>query len=379
MPRTLPWLVHHGNARQAPQDSTPRKRVKRERTPDDDTTPTRPPKTPEKRDFFRSSQTPPSSPARQCPPQVFLIEGLNHDDAWVMVEDEFYAVAQSYTQHLHYAEYIRRKKEAKTRSKDAIDGIQRPTDGRTALPQDIKRRKEAEALDVRQQAGLAQIEPSVQGRDDSDDDDDRFAGTHLHSLMASPRKSRSLVDAQGLKSATRAAAGYRQAAGAAGAEDRPVENHSVHRAAMDHVVDIDEETASETDDLNGETASDDDENDDDLDGLVSAANMAPVRHAPFSTAKARPHAWRKSQEPGQTTRVQQAALGTQAGSRFKSRIQSLFDDLDELPEPSESPSSSASRETANLPDINQVNTREPAKDTPRSKGSHFHNVPTFLL
>ena len=35
--------------------------------------------------------------------------GLNADDIYVMVEDEFLATAQLYTQHLHQAEYQRLK------------------------------------------------------------------------------------------------------------------------------------------------------------------------------------------------------------------------------------------------------------------------------
>jgi hypothetical protein len=146
-----------------------------------------------------------------------------------MVEDEFYTIAQSFTQHLHYAEYIRRKKEAKAQSTEALNDIQRPTDGRTQLPKEAVRRKEAEALAARQKAGLAHLEEPEAEKNDSDDDD-TWAGTHLHGLLTSPRKSRSLVGAHAMKSSTRAAAGFRQAAGAN--SDRAAASVPFSRAAV---------------------------------------------------------------------------------------------------------------------------------------------------
>ena len=125
-----------------------------------------------------------------------------------MVEDEFYAVAQTFTQHLHHAEYLRRRKQVKAENAAGIVEIERPTDGRTPLPNEVERKREAEALRERQKAGLAQIgDGGVDGRDE-DEDDERWAGTHLHGLMTSPRKVRSLVGAHAPKSCTRAAAGF---------------------------------------------------------------------------------------------------------------------------------------------------------------------------
>ncbi|KAJ5488780.1 hypothetical protein N7539_003670 [Penicillium diatomitis] len=339
MPRTLPWLIHKGNASPVKQQSRPRKRAKRECTPVDDddndnATSRGPPKTPEKRDFFRSSQTPPSSPARQCPPQEFLLEGLDHDDAWIMVEDEFYAIALSFTQHLHYAEYIRRKKEARSRGTQGLNNLQRPTDGRTALPKESERKKEAESLHARQQAGLADIKPLEEDLDD--DDDTTWAGTHLHGLMTSPRKSRSLMGVYGVKSATRAAAGYKQAGGSGGRAaggDLPRERVSKQRAATDKMADLDGETASDTDDLNGDTDPGEEteggEDDDDLEELAPAQ----YERSTVSTSKSivRPD----RQEMDNAVQVQRVAPAVQTSSRFRSRVQSLFDDLDGLPEPSQ--------------------------------------------
>jgi hypothetical protein len=41
-------------------------------------------------------------------------EGYDADDIFMIVEDEFQTVAQSFTHHLHHAEYVRMKKKART-------------------------------------------------------------------------------------------------------------------------------------------------------------------------------------------------------------------------------------------------------------------------
>lgn len=90
MPRTLPWLLDQKPEARVKSEPTPRKRVKREVDSDPDRTPRRPPSPSEKRDFFRScsffnlpdalahmctdltsfsAQSPPTSPARPCPPE----------------------------------------------------------------------------------------------------------------------------------------------------------------------------------------------------------------------------------------------------------------------------------------------------------------------
>ncbi len=136
-----------------------------------------------------------------------------------MVEDEFYSVAQSFTQHLHYAEYIRRKKEAKAKNADTIADIARPTDGGTPMSDEIKKKYAAEDLKTRQKEGIdgALGKQAGDGRDEDAGDDfeaeNSWAGTHLQDLMLSPRRVRSLVGLQKVKSSTRAAAGFSQSSG----------------------------------------------------------------------------------------------------------------------------------------------------------------------
>lgn len=139
---------------------------------------------------------------------------------YIMVEDEFYAIAQQFTRHLHHAEYVRRKKQAKKMSASVLRDMERPTDGTTRMSSATLKRKESERLHERQRKGL---EPAVRRPEDSDDDsaeevevedeeeereDDPWYGTSLHTFMTSPRKNRSLVGLEKIRSKTRAAAGF---------------------------------------------------------------------------------------------------------------------------------------------------------------------------
>ncbi|KAJ5337984.1 hypothetical protein N7452_004712 [Penicillium brevicompactum] len=331
MPRVLPWQ-RSGTETSAKKEATPRKRVKTESELGRDLTLRNPPISPSKRDFFRSSQSPPSSPIKQCPPQEFLIPGFDRDDMWVMVEDEFYAVAQTYTQHLHYAEYRRRRKEVKERHSTLAAEIERPTDERTPLPREVERRKENEAFRERQKVGLAQVanEPANKAGDDGDDgdDDQLWAGTHLQDFMSSPPKSRSLFGLQSRKSTTRAAAGFGQVPVAAGGRARVNSTGSFTSASRRpdiEAIEIDEETASDSDD--------------DLD-LEAHQVMAPpprrtqsaVQHKSTPRPHGQSHLRNTPTSDVKTTPLIARPISTPG---FKSRMQSLFDDLDDLPEPSE--------------------------------------------
>ena len=68
---------------------------------------------------------------------------------------KFYAVAQTFTQHLHHAEYLRRIKQVKLENANAIDDIARPTDGKVIMQKEKQRQKESEVLSAQQRAGLS--------------------------------------------------------------------------------------------------------------------------------------------------------------------------------------------------------------------------------
>lgn len=294
-----------------------------------------------------------------------------------MVEDEFYTIAQSFTQHLHYAEYVRRKKEAKNRTTEP----ERPTDGRTSMPKSVQRKKEAEALHSRQKDGLAQIEGNGGNQDPSDDeDDDTWAGTHLHGLMTSPRKSRSLVGVQGVKSSTRAAAGFGQVpssqATVRNLASSPPPIPPPSRAAQSHIVELDISTASEDDD------------DDDLDRYVSPIVRPPNRRPASSpkrsvmdqnrTPKPRPRPQKVETvmpEPSSQRNTQRSKTPKVEGG-FRSKMDMFFDDFDKLPEPSESDST-----ISNGPNDTKPETSTPRKtdgDHEQSK-SRYKDVPTFIV
>lgn len=124
-----------------------------------------------------------------------MIEGFAHDDRYRMVEDEFLAMANDFTKHLHAAEYQRLKALASTRNAGMIRTISRPVTGRMSDP--VKRRRSALALAASQRKGLRNSLRKRKDRDDSDSDDDDddddgelpWAGTSLQGLMESPRKA----------------------------------------------------------------------------------------------------------------------------------------------------------------------------------------------
>jgi hypothetical protein len=288
----------------------------------------------------------------------FLLDGIERDDGWVMVEDEFYAVAQTFTQHLHYAEYLRRRKEVKAENAALLGVIERPTDGHTPLSKETERQREREAFRKRQKAGLARLDGQNTDEqvDDHDEDDQRWTGTHLHDLMTSPRKARSLAGTHVLKSSSRAAAGFLQAGQAPPPGTGQAQVNStgsatlISRAAAAQVVELDEETASDSDD--------------DLDIQHEAVRLPSPRSA---------HSIRGLQSDDQRTPRENLRNTTTSRSKpkaantrleYKSRVQSLFDDLDELPEPSPSVIS-----TSNI-------TKSPSN---RQDKSRHNEVPTFLV
>ncbi|KAL4946343.1 hypothetical protein BDV06DRAFT_136592 [Aspergillus oleicola] len=225
MPRTLPWLAGK-TKREVDSPGPTTKTTSTPRVKDESGTGT--PKGKEikkekdtpvsKRDILRSSPSPPSSPIHRCPSEEFLHEGLENDDIYMMVEDEFYSIAQTFTRHLHYAEYVRRKREAKDRNADAIRDIARPTDGWTPVSAEMKKREKARELERVQEGGLDSVLGKSERRDDGDGGEEEeeleessWAGTHLQELILSPRRARSLVGLKEMRSSTRAAAGFAQA------------------------------------------------------------------------------------------------------------------------------------------------------------------------
>ncbi|KAL3495851.1 hypothetical protein BJX62DRAFT_233113 [Aspergillus germanicus] len=420
MPRTLPWLT--GVVKAERKSNSPTPEIKRTSTPrvKDETSSRKPPAT-SRRDFFRSSPSPPSSPIQSCPSEEFLKEGLDKDDIYIMVEDEFYAVAQTFTQHLHYAEYIRRRREAKLQNAAKIEDIARPTDGVTPMSEALKKKYAGEELRARQKDGIDQLDENGAGDGDENEpsgddieEENSWAGTHLQELMLSPRRVRSLVGLPGIRSSTRAAAGFAQARGSG-------------RRAMNggggQVEKVEKEPS-----LPDETTEDDDDDDGDLDAMVSRPVPAaprwsttvprsrpaipttkppaakPVARPPSKTIRFTDDTKNKSHELKSENKV---AANMQVKRRMKfddfdgftptptptpqvtgpennrsntaqttqTKRRRAFNDFDELPEPRK-PSEQPQRRQFGSNNAKQMKPKD--KDTGPKK-SRLNEVPTFLI
>jgi hypothetical protein len=136
-------------------------------------------------------------------------EGMENDDKYRMVEDEFLTIAQKWTVHLHAAEYKRQEKMVKARNAEAINSISRPVTDR--MPDQTRRRVEGVARSQIQRSAIEGLLEKKAAADDTDSDEDGlpYVGTTLHGLMDSPRrKAASLSKVGSTKATTRAAAGF---------------------------------------------------------------------------------------------------------------------------------------------------------------------------
>lgn len=117
-----------------------------------------------------------------------MIDGLDADDGYRMVEDEFLSVAGTFTAHLHKAEYHRLKTLAKNKNAVTIQAISRPVVG--SKTEAVKRRQAAAELATRQKTAINRERGDNPSEDDDDDSDGLeipWAGTALQGLMSSAR------------------------------------------------------------------------------------------------------------------------------------------------------------------------------------------------
>ena len=214
-------------------------------------------------------------------------EGLSHDDIYIMVEDEFQAVARSFTQHLHHAEYVRMKNRAKDKNASAISTISRPTDSITTMRAETRKKKEAEAKAIKQRKALDQIKaqagrPRTDSEDESEpevaNDSDLWAGTTLQGLMTSPsRNQTSLTGIEGVRSTTRAAAGYSKA------EVRSSQGARAYDVASFKAGTMMEKSSVPPDPVNDRDDATTSEDDDDLDAPVIRKKHPPTNSSRAST------------------------------------------------------------------------------------------------
>jgi hypothetical protein len=123
-----------------------------------------------------------------------MIEGIDNDDMYRMVEDEFLAVAGEFTRHLHTAEYQRLKGLVKSKNAETIQNISRPVTGEMT---DLVERRHA-ALDTaaKQRKGIAKAlgKRAAGGEAWSvDEERPRRPATSLQGLMDSPRRQTTVL------------------------------------------------------------------------------------------------------------------------------------------------------------------------------------------
>lgn len=235
--------------------------------------------------------------------------GLSADDIYIMVEDEFLAVAQTFTKHLHHAEYIRLRNAARDRNAPTISNISRPVDSITTMREETRRKKEAEAREVKMKAAIESIKVPKRAKGLSDESDvsdfeeerqdDPWQGTQLQRFMTtSPKKTLTgLTGLQGVISHTRAAAGYSKP------EKRPSQPTKLFEPTRPHAGASTTSTVTQA-----PSGSSSDTDDDDLDAPSRLPSRPPqaapsrppttaAKFTPSPTSRAPPHQLAKAKAP----------------------------------------------------------------------------------
>jgi hypothetical protein len=145
-----------------------------------------------------------------------MMEGYENDDIYIMVEDEFHSIAQTFTQHLHHAEYQRLKK-----ARDVGPPALQPTE---QMREETTKKMEARNLRARQKETIANLAngANLSMQENEEQEDDPWLGTSLAGLMtnASNQKRTALVGLEKIQSSTRAAKGFGRVTGDSPADRR---------------------------------------------------------------------------------------------------------------------------------------------------------------
>ncbi|KAK7534603.1 hypothetical protein IWX49DRAFT_298627 [Phyllosticta citricarpa] len=164
---------------------------------------------------MRTDRTPSTSPPPQPPTQEFMRDGLDADDIWVMVEDEFLDTSRLFTQHLHHAEYHRLKRLVRAKNESVLQNMARPVDLRFGMSIEKRKMKESKIkaenqAETLRNLGAKNVEATRNSDDSGDDATPWMFDPQLGGLMAgnAPSSSQQLAKLAGSKSNTRAAAGF---------------------------------------------------------------------------------------------------------------------------------------------------------------------------
>jgi hypothetical protein len=139
-------------------------------------------------------------------------EGYDADDIFMIVEDEFQTVAQSFTHHLHHAEYVRMKKKARTAHSPASAtplNSMRPETGNKLEAKDLSRRQNRAIKDMVGATGLASPEEEEE-EEEEERANDPWQGTSLAGLLSKDgtQSRTALIGLEQIPSSTRAARGF---------------------------------------------------------------------------------------------------------------------------------------------------------------------------
>ena len=134
-------------------------------------------------------------------------DGFQADDIYMMVEDEFQTVAQSYTAHLHQAEYKRLMREARNKPSKPLPEPASP------MSKTAKSRLKSVILQKKQKDALRQVMGTdLQDQEDTDDVVDLWSGTSLAQFMSSNSQGKtSLIGLERISSTTKAGSGFARA------------------------------------------------------------------------------------------------------------------------------------------------------------------------
>lgn len=358
-----------------------------------------------------------------------MIDGLDADDQYIMVEDEFLATARAFTAHLHQAEYTRKRKQAKTENASKVMKMTRPTDPHTSMNNTTKKSIEREALDMRHEEALEKMKkdagrPQVDdfemednneehiGMSDEDRDDDPWVGTSLQTLMVTSKQSRPLMGLQAIRSSTKAALGYCRPANTSGGAEKTLQDKGADEGAKARPI-SNIRPPSRTDVADHSTASSDD---DDLGVQARTSSQPPAIQArPKTAAQAPPSSeltpvalprtgdptsapiTRASPAPspikqphvnirrsGSSSSITRSTSAPKPPRGSSSRFAKFFDELDEpAKEPGPSPAKCQVKCEEKDPTLDKVKTcmtgkREDREEDKKLRKQRLSQVPTFL-
>lgn len=240
-------------------------------------------------------------------------EGMEHDDKYRIVEDEFLAVAQRFTVHLHAAEYKRQEKLAKARNAETINSISRPVTGK--MPDHTKRKVEGIARSKTQQNTIQRLlgKKTVAGEDPYDSSDGEglaYSKTTLRGLMDRPQRKAVSLSKLPPGGATRAAAGFQKPA-AQLRQDQSQAHESLKSTSSLQL--------GQPAEPNLDSSTDSSDLDDDLDALVPVSR-ASLDKRPLSSSNSRSSLPSHATEPSRSVNIPERAAPNSSSYADKSSL-----------------------------------------------------------